>query len=299
MSNILVSGLLNIETTARIRSFPIPYYPIDYPFFGVNTDVAGVGYNLASALAALGDQVRLCSMLGDDLAGKMVRSRLTERGISADHIPSSLRETPVSAVLYDGDGRRQIYCDLKDIQEATYAFPDSVLDGIQLVAACNTNFNRPLLSLAEARGIETATDVHVLSNPDDEYNCQFMLHAKILFLSDEGIYGDKRDFIQQLENRYRNEIIVLGMGARGALMYWKAEGRFFELPAYQIGGVVNTVGAGDSLFGAFLHYYAKGDHPLTALDKAQLFAALKIRHAGAANGFSSEKELESFFHDLK
>ena len=33
--NILVSGLLNIETTVSVRGFPIEYYPIDYPFFGV------------------------------------------------------------------------------------------------------------------------------------------------------------------------------------------------------------------------------------------------------------------------
>ena len=38
-------------------------------------------------------------------------------------------------VLYDPEGRRQIYCDLKDIQETTYEFDPSVLDGIDLVAA--------------------------------------------------------------------------------------------------------------------------------------------------------------------
>ena len=29
---ILVSGLLNVETTLAVREFPIPYYPIDYLF---------------------------------------------------------------------------------------------------------------------------------------------------------------------------------------------------------------------------------------------------------------------------
>lgn len=37
MANILVSGLINMETTVRVRQFPVNYYPIDYPFFGVNT----------------------------------------------------------------------------------------------------------------------------------------------------------------------------------------------------------------------------------------------------------------------
>ena len=33
MANILVSGLINTETTVRVRQFPVNYYPIDYPLF--------------------------------------------------------------------------------------------------------------------------------------------------------------------------------------------------------------------------------------------------------------------------
>ena len=73
MSHILISGLVNTETTVRIREFPIPYYPIDYPFFGIGTDVSGVAYNLAKALRTLGDRVTLLSMTGDDLPGHTVR----------------------------------------------------------------------------------------------------------------------------------------------------------------------------------------------------------------------------------
>ena len=53
MSKIFISGLVNIEATCRINSFPIEYAPIEYNFHGVNVDVAGVGYNLAKALTAL------------------------------------------------------------------------------------------------------------------------------------------------------------------------------------------------------------------------------------------------------
>ena len=54
MAKILVSGLINTETTVRVRQFPVAYYPIDYPFFGVNTAVSGVAYNIALALKTLG-----------------------------------------------------------------------------------------------------------------------------------------------------------------------------------------------------------------------------------------------------
>ena len=64
MKKILVSGLVNTETTTAVRGFPIQYYPIDYTFFGVNTAVSGVAFNLSKALTVLGDEVRLISMTG-------------------------------------------------------------------------------------------------------------------------------------------------------------------------------------------------------------------------------------------
>jgi hypothetical protein len=49
MKNILISGLFNMETTLQIKGFPIDYFPIDYPFFGINTSVSGVSANIAKA----------------------------------------------------------------------------------------------------------------------------------------------------------------------------------------------------------------------------------------------------------
>ena len=138
---ILVSGLLNMETTSAVRGFPINYYPIDYPFFGVNSSPAGVAYNISLALTALGDEVKLCSMLGNDFTSEYIMSSLNKAGIETGEIKKVLPETPSSVVLYAPDGRRQIYCDLKDIQEREYNFDNSALDGIDLVVACNINFN--------------------------------------------------------------------------------------------------------------------------------------------------------------
>ena len=295
MSHILISGLVNTETTVRIRQFPIPYYPIDYPFFGIGTAVSGVAYNLAKALRTLGDRVTLLSMTGDDLPGQTVRQELEALGVDTSHIRTCLKETPGSVVLYDGEGRRQIYCDLKDIQETDYGFTSEICRDADLVAACNINFNRPLLHAAKAAGKTVATDVHVLRDHYDDYNREFMECADILFLSDEGIGEDYRGFIAELGRIYQNRIIVLGRGSKGAALYLPAQGQFHELPAVQVGPVVNTVGAGDALFGSFLHGYAKGLSPLDALHRAQLFASAKIGTSGASRGFITEEELEALY----
>lgn len=293
MSHILISGLVNTETTVRVRAFPIPYYPIDYPFFGIGTAVSGVAYNLAKALRTLGNRVTLCSMTGDDLPGQTVRHELEAIGVDTSHITAGLKETPSSVVLYDGEGKRQIYCDLKDIQETDYGFTPDLCRDAELVAACNINFNRPLLHAARAAGKIIATDVHVLRDLYDDYNREFMECADILFLSDEGIGEDYRGFIAELGRIYQNRIIVLGRGSKGAALY--QEGQFHELPAVQVGPVVNTVGAGDALFSGFVHGFAKGLSPLDALHRAQLFASAKIGTSGASKGFITEEELERLY----
>ena len=292
MGKILISGLVNTETTVRVRQFPVEYYPIDYPFFGVNTGVSGVAYNIALAMRTLGDQVKLVSMTGSDFPADYIRGALCSPGIGTEHIRSALSQTPSSVVLYDGEGRRQIYCDLKDIQETSYGFSPDMLDDVDLVVVCNINFNRELLRLAKEKGKTIATDVHVLQDLRDGYNRDFLTCADIVFLSDEGIGENYRGFLTQLQRMYGSEIVVLGRGGKGAAMYVKAEDRFYELPPAHVGEIVNTVGAGDALFSAFLHYYSKGLLPVDALNRAQHFAAAKIRVSGASKGFLSEAELE-------
>ena len=289
---ILVSGLLNTETTTAVRGFPVQYYPIDYPFFGISTAVSGVAFNIAKALRTLGDGVCLTSMVGDDFPASYIRDELRKLGIADAYVLPELSQTPSSVVLYDPEGRRQIYCDLKDIQETAYDFTPEMLDNVDLVAACNINFNRPLLGLAKAAGKIIATDVHVLSDIYDEYNRDFLETADILFLSDEALGENYGEFLWQLAHTYDTKIVVLGRGAKGAAMYLRDSDRILEMPAAYAGPVVNTVGAGDALFSAFLHYFAKGYSPEEVLRRAQLFAAHKITVNGASNGFVTEQIIE-------
>lgn len=291
---MLVSGLLNVETTVSVRGFPINYYPIDYPFFGVNSNVSGVGCNIAKAFKALGDDVELVSFLGSDEESKRVVSDLHSHGIKTDMVRFSLKSTPVSVVLFAPDGKRQVYCDLKDIQEQSVD-PErlsGLLKSVDAAALCNINFNRELIKSAHAMGVLTATDVHVLSDVNDDYNRDFMENADILFLSDEKLPCAPEEFVRRIYDRYHNKIIVIGMGGKGALLFEGEENRAACVSAYSTGNIVNTVGAGDALFTSFLHFFAKGMTPEDALRRAVVFAGIKIGYNGASIGFSSESEIE-------
>ena len=292
MSNILVSGLVNLETTCSVRGFPIAYTPIDYNFFGVQTAVSGVGFNVAKALTTLGNHTDIATLLANDLTGDLAVQELNAVGIGYSCISYALKATPASTVLYDESGRRKIYCDLKDIQETAYDFDGLDLSPYRAVIACNINFSRPLLHKAKAAGIPIATDVHTLSDLHDGYNREFMANADLLFLSDEAIPCAPEDFLHAIAREYGNQIIVLGCGSKGAVMYVRDEDKIYRQSAANIGTPVNTVGAGDALLSAFVSLWCEGLSPAECLRRAQLFAAAKIRHSGAANGFITRSELE-------
>ncbi len=292
-SDILVSGLLNIETTVAVREFPINYYPIDYPFFGVNSNVSGVGCNIAKALKALGDKVEVISFLGNDDEAQRVLNDLERHNIKTDYIQMTLKNTPASVVLFDPQGKRQVYCDLKDIQEQSVSpeYVKKLLDKTDLAVLCNINFNRNLIKFIKESGIITATDVHVLSDLNDEYNYEFMSNADILFLSDEKLPCKADEFIKQIRDKYHNRIIVIGMGAKGAMMLEEKSDDAVIVSAYNGTKVVNTVGAGDALFSSFIHFYSKGYSAIDSLKRAVVFAGIKIGFNGASIGFSDEDKI--------
>jgi ribokinase len=283
---ILISGLINIETTVRVDGFPIPYFPVRYPFFGVRSTVSGVGVNISVALITLGDTVRLLSLVGDDAPGRLAREALRGRGIDDRTVLAQAAETAQSAILYDSEGRRQIHVDLKDVQEQVYPVElfDEAAAGCRLAVLCNINFSRPLLALARQRGMVVASDVHAIADLDDPYNADFMAAADILFMSHERLPMPPEAWAAAVQTRYGNRIVVIGLGAEGALLAVQGEAPL-RTPAVFTRPVVNTIGAGDALFSAFLHVYMQADDPHLALRKAVVFASYKIGAAGAAEGF--------------
>ncbi len=300
MARILVSGLINIETTLRVEGFPIPYNPVNYPFFGVNSRVSGVGYNLAKALTVLGDEVRFLSLIGADPAGQLVRMALAEDCIDDRRVLSALPATPQSVILFDPQGQRQIFVDLKDIQQQPYPgglYQESAA-GCDWLALCNINFSRPMLAQARHAGLPVATDVHAISDLDDPYNREFMQAAQVLFMSDERLPAAPAEWAQRIWDRFGTEVVVIGMGGQGALLAVRRDRAIQRFPAVFTRPVVNSIGAGDALFSAFLHVYAHTGDPYLSLRKAMVFASYKIGVASAAEGFLDERGLEEWSEKL-
>ncbi len=291
---ILVSGLINIETTLKIEGFPLEYSPVRYPFGGIASAVSGVGVNVALALSALGDRVSLLSILGKDGEAELALGCLARKGLDTGGLLRDMPETARSVILYESSGRRQINVDLKDVQERRYPkaeFTEAIGDSVAAIL-CNINWNRDLLPEAKARGLPVISDVHTLSDPRDAYNRDFMAAADLLFLSDERLWAPPVEAARELLSLYGMRLVVVGMGANGALLAERGSAPIL-VPAVMTRPVVSTIGAGDALLSAFSHFWIKDGDAEKALTLAVSFASWKIGEAGASSGFLDEEGLKT------
>lgn len=297
MSRILVSGLINIETTLKVDGFPIPYFPVRYPFHGINSTVSGVGYNIAKALTTLGNEVAFLSIIGEDIAAQQVRLALSAENVPAENVLELMPHTAQSVIIYDHEGRRQIHTDLKDIQKSFYPVEifDQEMETCDLLALCNINYSRPLLERALRAGKPIATDVHTISEIEDEYNQDFMQAANILFMSAENLPTFPEDWARKMKNAYDTEILVIGLGADGVLLSVRDDNFIGRIPTVTTRPIINTIGAGDALFSSFIHSYLQSGDPYKAIQKAIVFASYKIGEKGAAEGFLDQDRLENLY----
>ena len=292
-THLLVAGLINIETTVKVEAFPIPYRPQHFPFFGVQSSVSGVAFNVSTALTTLDNRVTLLAMIANDTGSLQVRAALQHAGIDDRLVIASLPQTPQSAILYDEEGRRAIFTDLKDIQERTYpaAPAEAAIAAADFCVLCNINFARPMLAMARRAGKPIATDVHAIAELDDAFNADFMAAARVLFMSHERLPTAPEEWARVVLAHYRPEVLVIGLGSQGALLGVRRDNFLGRFPAATVRPVVSTVGAGDSLFSAFVDGYARTGDPYGALRRAIFFAAHKIGTAGGADGFLSTDAL--------
>ena len=129
--------------------------------------------------------------------------------MDSELLRKDLSQTPSTVVLYDEEGKRRIYCDLKDIQDKEYDYSHINISEYNIAVICNINFSRPLLRKAKAAGIKIFTDVHVLGDVEDGYNKEFLEYANVVFLSNEAVIGREKVFVDEIKQKFNNDIIVI------------------------------------------------------------------------------------------
>lgn len=287
---VLVAGLINCEVSAPASQFPIEYVGNQFLFNQIEMSVSGVGYNQSCALSTLGADVVLASVIGCDFYGDFISNQLKKHHLSCANIQKTIKDTPRSIILFDSKGQRMAYTDLTEIQNITYSNNIDLSD-VSYAIINNILFAKALLIRCKEKNIPIVSDVHLLNDINDVYNHDWLFYSDILFLSNEAIVGEVETFVKELVQRFPKEIVIVGMGEKGSMLYDSSANEIHYQPSIKTSHVKNTIGAGDVLCSSFTYFYFKGKSAKEALYYASYFAAYKIQFSGGAKGFLSELAL--------
>jgi sugar/nucleoside kinase (ribokinase family) len=230
-----------------VDAFPPPAAASVFPPAWHET-IGSSGAGKAMNLARLGVEVTLHCLLGDDDAGRRIRSGLEDAGVTVDSILDRTG-TARHVNLMDPAGARLSFL-LHTGDQAMRYDPDHVealVKSADHVLVAIVDQARIVLPIARRLRRPTWTDLHATTG-DRDWDRDFE-QADRVFFSDEQI-GDPRPFMRRLHEAGR-DLVVCTRGADGALAL-TADGRWLEIPAEPVEVVVDTNGAGDAFLAGTL-----------------------------------------------
>ncbi|AEE46445.1 carbohydrate kinase family protein [Cellulomonas fimi] len=278
MPHVLVNGPASWNTVVRLPSLPEPRSAT--LFAREHHDgLGGTSAGKARTLAALGLDVTLRTVLGDDEQAARVRAALAHDRLTvlAESAAAGRTERHVNLLADDG-ARLSLYLTLPAPQRPADPVPADVLAALARADAAVVDLadhSRPLLAAARAAGVPLWCDVH-----DDDgtaaYARDFAGAADVLLVSADRL-ADPAAYLDAAVRRGAR-LAVCTSGAAGALAR-DADG-WWDVPAAPVDAVVDADGAGDAFLAGLLHAVLDGlPHP-QALARASAAGALAVTSPG-------------------
>ena len=296
MSTFAVAGITQLETIINVGEIPIKYQPLTSERNSIHIAPGGDAYNETLALKWLGDEALLLSLVGRDQDMSIFNPAGCKVTISTEYMMPLLEEMPMQVILCDKERRQQIFEDIKGLREVNYdmSMVAPLIARCDMLVLSNANFCRPFIKVAQRYHRPIAVNVHEYLKEKENYNKDFLKAASVLYFSDDTIHDDPFEFVADIANRYKSEIIILGQGAKGLVLYDRARNINVHYNSVKTNEVVNTAGAGNALLACFLHRYLECADSTVAIKDALLFASYKIGYVGTSAGFLTEEQLDQW-----
>ncbi len=297
MNRFLLAGITQIETIVKVDKVPVEYSPLVNRPNTIFTDVGGDAYNESLALKWLGDDVMFLTFFGRNQDIALMNPPHHEISVPTNYVQRVNGDTPLAVVFVDDNREEQIFEDIKDIRDSVYdrAVIDRLVPQSDFVVLANANFCRPILEEAERHNKKIAVNIRSFSERTEVFSSDFLKAANVLYFSDDDI-GDRDpfEFVAQIGEKYGTDVIILGQGKDGLILYDRKLHLNAHYNTVKINEVVNAVGAGNALYSCFLHYYAMDGDSVNAIKMALLFASYKIGYMGTSMGFMTTEQLDQW-----
>lgn len=295
--HVLCAGISVFDHVYQLNEFPQPGSKTRaQDYVAVSGGCAG---NAAIAVARLGGRASLASPLGDaagDPTGELILRHLAQQGVDCGPCARVAGATsPISAIIVDRTGERLIVNHRDErLSAARIADPAALVRDADAVLADNrfAEFVLPLCHAARQAGIPAVLDGDRPTQASSEL-LRAVSHA--VFAAD-GLRAtagcdDLGEGLQRIA-RESPAFLAVTDGERG--MFWLEGAHVRWAPAFAVGSVVDTLGAGDTFHGAFALALAEGHAEIEAMTFAAAAAAIKCTRFGSMKGAPRRDEVVAF-----
>jgi 2-dehydro-3-deoxygluconokinase len=280
--------------------------------------VAGAESNLAIGLARLGRSVAMVTRVGDDPFGDEVVRTLRGEGVDTTWVgretgsPTGLmikeRRGPDDIhVYYYRHGSAAASLTAADVPEEAVRHASRVhITGITLALGKGPREAvTELLGHAAKYGVPVSFDpnfrLKLWSADDAARACSELLPAvsdllvgeeELLAMSEISCGKSDLDGALAWLERFNLRSVVVKRGAEGVVGVDEA-GRITQ-PAFPVGTLVDTVGAGDAFNAGFMHSLLAGDGFEASLDAGRWVASRVVSHVGDYEGLPERAEYDAY-----
>ncbi len=263
--------------------------------------------NAAVALARLGEDVALCTRLGEDACGDLVRQYLERNGVDLSYVVTAAEPTTLALVSLSsgGDARYSFYFDATagacwqpgDVPAPSASFEAVHLGSMALASLAGRRVLGDFVaSLGEQVTISLDPNVrlNVVADPS-QYRAdleRLVGRADLIRVSGDDLellYPDRPvEASGAAWAGLGSRLLVVSRGAAGPLVFFRDECFSVSSPVIE---VVDTVGACDTYSAALLHCFAQAGllaERLAGADRQDLDTALA--YAAAAASITCERQ---------
>jgi len=270
---------------------------------GFKMGPGGKGSNQSVAAARVGAKVTFISKIGRDAFGDIALKTWKDEGIVARAAQSDKEPTGAAYIFVNHDtGENAIIVYPGAGGALSAADVDAAADAIRGAKVFVTQLEQPAataqhgLEVARAAGVVTIFNpAPAVPIPDSIYPfCDYIVPneteaATLTGLSVATLNDAKRVGDALLAKGAKNALITLG--ERGALLHNSKSS--IEIPAFSVGPVVETTGAGDAFVGGFAAAMARGIDPAEAARFGCAVAGISVTRPGTAPSMPRLAEVEA------
>jgi len=274
--------------------------------------LGGSAANIAVAIARLGGEASLFSVVSNDAVGRFILNQLRHYGIGADHVgivSGQVRSSLAVVETRNDNCQNVIYrngaADFEITEAALTAIPFSNFDalivtGTALAKDPSRSATLKGMALARAVGLNIILDVDYRPYSWTSAEEASAIGLQAVNLSDL-IVGNDVEFdvladgvsgqVEAEKIAQQGKTVVYKMGEKGAVTYQRD--LKFETPIFPVNALKPT-GAGDSFMGALVVSLASGLSMEQAVRRGAAAAAIVVSRVGCAPAMPTRAELDSF-----